>query len=242
MRVSSLVSRCLLGVVLSLYAALSFAQTSVINGIWKDNANAYWAFIQESNSSNISAVRLNVDLTSSQAFIGTLNSAQLTMSSLPSGAAKLSATLDSTGTSFSGQYAASSSSTPASLAANQLFAYQGSDYDGVWQNDAGHYLVYVTLQSGNSKIVVVVDLVLNGTESNAISIVYLGASSGTGFVGTELTASGGSNSKNTLRLSFNTTSTGSGSYVTAGTPSKVVAFSMTRVIAASSADIALSTN
>lgn len=231
-------TRLLLAAFFSLYAAVSFAQTAVVSGIWKDNSENYWAFIQDKNSSTVAATRISFDFTTLQAFLGGLNGSNLTVNEL-NGTAQLDAMIDSAGTSFSGQYAKSSSSEPLSVTADQIFAYQGSEYDGVWQNDAGHYLLYITAQTAGTKIVVVIDLVLNESQDNAASsVVYVGAISDTNFVGTELKT--GSGNKNTLRLKFDTVGNGSGSYVSATMPPKVTSFTMTRVIEASG-NVALST-
>ncbi len=236
---SAFATRLLFSAFFSLYATLSFAQTTVISGIWKDNSENYWAFIQDKNSSTVAATRISFDFTTLQAFLGGLNGSNLTVNEF-NGTAQLDAMIDSSGTSFSGQYAKSPSSEPLSVTADQIFAYQGSEYDGVWQNDAGHYLLYITTQTAGTKIVVVVDLVLNESQDSAVSsVVYVGAISGTDFVGTELTTASNA-SKKTLRLKFDTVGNGSGSYVTASIPPKVTSFSMSRVIEASG-NVALST-
>ena len=94
-------------------------------------------------------------------------------------------------------------------------------------------MLYITAQAGGSKIVIAIDLVLNETQDGASSsVVYVGTSSGTSFVGTELQA-GGTSGKNTLRLEFATTGNGTGSYIVASMPPKITTFSMTRLIEAS---------
>ncbi len=148
--------------VLSLIVMLlpSFSQASM-TGLWSSDIMNNVLFL-ESSEHQVIAIQLSQDMTTSNIYTGSKAELDLSLDNIANDN-NIQATVNSENTLLNGTLTEGSSSQE--LTAELLLTYLGSSYDGIWQTNSGHYLVYFTGQANeqeNSETLnLVVDIKLN---------------------------------------------------------------------------------
>ncbi|ALG68007.1 hypothetical protein [Beggiatoa leptomitoformis] len=189
----------LLFVCLLVWQSSSFA---AINGVWIDNNSNYWLLMQDTKNQVI-GVQIESDLSGTTTFLGLLDNQQLSLQSLTSDDV-VTATLNDTETHFSGTVTEPNNSYP--IEADLILAYEGGQYDGVWQTSLDHYLAYVTVNSNNTTVAMVIDVLID-PDGTLTSDIFVGNVREGSFTGTSL-----KELTKTLRLVFTNTPV-TGSYI-----------------------------
>ncbi len=107
---------------------------AAINGLWVDNQNHYWVLMQSAENQVIGA-QIDIEFVSKTIYLGSISDQAVSLQAF-SGDETINASLNEAETHLSGTI--SSAGTEESLEADLLFAYAGSEYDGVWQTDLDH--------------------------------------------------------------------------------------------------------
>lgn len=173
------------------------------NGIWTTSTGDYFLLMQDGANAQAIAVQVAYDFTSASVYVGTESADTLTLKKLDQ-----SATLytTATGNTMSGTYVQSAGATDL-FSANLSYAFEGSDYDGVWQKSGTNsYLAYLSVYVQGKSVTVALDVTLNS--DNTLSYDVL-----TGTLANNVFTGVSAMNGRILRLTFNGTSA-NGSYTT----------------------------
>ncbi|EIJ41586.1 hypothetical protein BegalDRAFT_0674 [Beggiatoa alba B18LD] len=184
------------------WQGVSFAS---VNGIWLDNNSHYWLLMQDTKNQVI-AVQIDTDLSRTTTYLGLLDSQQLTLNSLTSENAVV-ATVNDAENQLSGLLTGSDGQA-ITITADLILSYEGNAYDGVWETSLGHYLAYTTLNSNNTPLVLVVDILIDPTNATISNDIFAGTLREASFTGVSI-----KEASKTLRLTFSS-DTATGSYIT----------------------------
>ncbi|MBF0497102.1 MAG: hypothetical protein HQK58_11105 [Deltaproteobacteria bacterium] len=187
------------------------AQAATMNGVWSMNTGQYLVLMAGTSGDAI-GILINSDLKSGDALygIGTPNSFNLN-SVVDS--VNVSGSINNT--SMAGTLTTSGHAV--TFAANLVFTYAGSIYDGLWVTSLNKYLIYVTIGSSAGNQTIVLDL---GFAGGALTYeVYIGAYQNLNFAGAPLNPS-----SPILSLTFTAANQANGKYTTVSLPPKVTNF------------------
>lgn len=161
---------------------VSWSSWAGIDGVWIDDKGSYWVLFHESSGGGF-ALQVDASLDRSTLWVGTITESAALLTGPNGEDATLVA--GSGGTTLSGVVGGEA------LSASAMFALFGGGNDGAYEVGNGRYLLYLTLEYGAERPVLLIDVAIGN--AGITNQVYWGNySTSTGkYRGESLTTSGG---------------------------------------------------